>query len=1070
MKHKLKLSFWALGILVLVLSNLFVFAPAPTASAAISTQSIRDNTYKYTVYSVMHTCLRDYDGSYTVTNLRMNFDIGQIEANYMLGFAGTDGGNEDGLVKCSEAARLWTGVAGYSSAEDMMKDLGFTVNVPGCKSYPCTTAGDTDYTIDKGQVSSLPGKLESIAKGKSLPTSLPTWGKYTLAAAALEAKCQPGGTSGGMAQTPNSSAKASIVTDDKGTITSKEYSDSTASYPAYTSGEASCKSLIDEVNKSASALSTAIIDDRINATISIVEQAACDQLGFTSDNSRARDSCLKDFRTFAQECIDDYYKGNAHANPISRTEPFDTTVVSICMENKAKEKKYNITAETLAGILGDAQNQTTPDTTATPGNTDPCAVLGNDVPMRWLACALLTAGSGMAATFYNMVQQLLYMPTSSVFNDSFNKTAQSFRIIGMALIIIAGLVMIIAQATGSDLVDAYTIKKVLPKLGMALVGMAISLPLLKFAVNLTNDVGIAAGNIIVNLGGANAAGNSATIGDNISALFLGLAGVAIVGFTWGWAAITFVGTAALALLIGVVVLAIRQMAIVVLIMIAPLAIAASVLPGTDKLWKFWRTTLFSTLMMFPILMMFLKAGEFMAGIFGTMADDQKNELFTVLAALIYFAPYFMIPLAFKMAGGLISTVFGMMNDRGKGLFDGLRNVRDNQRKQRMSHYGGIYGGKVLQARYKAFNALKGRNGVGARIARSAIGGFNIEAEVSANNAKYGDAMQKQIATGPDDLIRAYSVNKEYAERGGMETSAREDGHTYSKSGLFRKNGKDGTKEYRTLGGRWVKESMVDDSRRAFGNNNHAAFQQALTYEMQKGITQEQQDSLLANYVGTAQANGMDYQQAQEVWTGSAFAKQNENRQWKHYSIDKEGSGEMKMNGLNLMREIDEKQGNYAMMQQNADTWTTMSQEMKQAAITHNDLSVKGTLTDKEKVQLSEAQEVLQRGARIAYSTAASSMALATDDSGAPTGQVITAGGRQIGAGAAGRVMEEMDAFVRIANVAAGSAGINYMPPQNTMDAERAVNQRGNATEIPSGDHLPHEDHSVVIPTHPPRKQ
>jgi len=669
--------------------------------------------------------------------------------------------------------------------------------------------------------------------------------------------------------------------------------------------------------------------------------------------------------------------------------------------------------------------------------------------MRWLACALLTAGSGMAATFYNMVQQLLYMPTSSVFSDSFNKTAQSFRIIGMALIIIAGLIMIIAQATGSDLVDAYTIKKVLPKLGIALVGMAVALPLLKFAVNLTNDLGIAAGNVIVNLGGSQAAGNSATIGDNINALFLGLAGVAVAGFTWGWAAITFIGTAALALLIGVVVLAIRQMAVVVLIMLAPLAIAASVLPGTDKLWKFWRSTLISTLMMFPIIMMFLKAGEFMAGIFGSMASSQSNELFTVLAALVYFAPYFMIPLAFKMAGGLMGNIFGMMNDRGKGLFDGLRNVRDNQRKQRMAHYGGIVGGRALQARYGAWNELKKSNGLGARIARRAIGGFNIEAEMSAYNAKYQEAMDKQIATGPDDLIRAYSVNKSYAKQGGMEGNARQDGHTYSNSGLYRKN-KDGTNEYRTLGGAWVKESMVDDSRHAFGAHNLAAYQKSLAYEMQKGITQEQQDDIVAGYGNLSRANGMSTQETNEVWKGAAFAKQNENRQWKHYGYD-EGSGEMRVNGLNLMREIDEKQGNYAMTMQNADTWTTMSQEMVNAAQVYdmhhaNEANLQGA----DLVAYNDAQETLTRGARIAQATASASMAEIPDDAGGG-GQQIAMGGRQIGAGAPARVMQEMDAYVKIASEAAERTVGRYVAPVDAADAaSRALNKRGNATEVPNG--------------------
>ena len=73
-----------------------------------------------------------------------------------------------------------------------------------------------------------------------------------------------------------------------------------------------------------------------------------------------------------------------------------------------------------------------------------------------------------------------------------------------------------------------------------------------------------------------------------------------------------------------------------------------------------------------------------------------------LAIILYIVPYFLIPFTFKLAGGLMSTIFSIANDRTKGPFDKLKNVREGEREwlkqQRMdekTHFsntrmGGLY--------------------------------------------------------------------------------------------------------------------------------------------------------------------------------------------------------------------------------------------------------------------------------------------------------------------------------------------------------------------------------------------
>jgi hypothetical protein len=55
--------------------------------------------------------------------------------------------------------------------------------------------------------------------------------------------------------------------------------------------------------------------------------------------------------------------------------------------------------------------------------------------------------------------------------------------------VIAGLVVVIAQALGTELLDAYTLRKVLPRILIAAVGITLSWQLMEFFVTLTNDLG-----------------------------------------------------------------------------------------------------------------------------------------------------------------------------------------------------------------------------------------------------------------------------------------------------------------------------------------------------------------------------------------------------------------------------------------------------------------------------------------------------------------------------------------------------------------------------------------------------
>jgi hypothetical protein len=305
-------------------------------------------------------------------------------------------------------------------------------------------------------------------------------------------------------------------------------------------------------------------------------------------------------------------------------------------------------------------------------------------PMRWLGCSVFTGLHGFANSLRTQLDTYLYASPTVLFNPTSQDAANTFRNIGMVLVVVAGLIMVISQALGFEFLDAYTIRKLMPRLGIALIGMALAWPLLKFAVILTNDLGGLVYSVFMKIAGSSGAALSTTSTDagTVAGALLGTISVTsvLVVTLGGIGILSLLGTVAIALLIGFFVLAIRQLVIFMLILLAPLAIAAYVIPGGQKLWGFWKKTLLTTLFMYPIIMGMIGAGAAMAYL---IPEGSNSGTMQILAIIVYFAPYFMLPMAFKMAGGLMSTIFSIANDKNRGMFDRLKKQRQGIREGRM---------------------------------------------------------------------------------------------------------------------------------------------------------------------------------------------------------------------------------------------------------------------------------------------------------------------------------------------------------------------------------------------------
>lgn len=353
-----------------------------------------------------------------------------------------------------------------------------------------------------------------------------------------------------------------------------------------------------------------------------------------------------------------------------------------------------------------AQDETSP--------TINCEILSAN-PLNWFGCPIITglqeAVTGLNAGIDYMLTIKTTGPGGLFEEQGYRRAWDSFRIIAIGLIIVAGLIMLASQAFGFEIFDAYTVKKLMPRLVISVIFIVISWDLLRFLVELSNTVGNSVRALIyqpfVGFGGSPYA-DALEVGDWSKFLLALITGAAI--FSLGLAAIlSFAVTAALAVALAFLILLVRQMIVVLLVIFAPVAIALYVLPGTQKAFDFWKGTLISMLVVFPIISAMIAVGRVFALIaYGNPTGGGIQVIQQLSAFVAYFVPYFLLPFAFRLAGGAIATLSGIVNDRGRGGFDRLKGYRGKKLGENV-------------AAMKAGNRFEGRNFIpGSRLAARGI--------------------------------------------------------------------------------------------------------------------------------------------------------------------------------------------------------------------------------------------------------------------------------------------------------------------------------------------------------------
>lgn len=330
------------------------------------------------------------------------------------------------------------------------------------------------------------------------------------------------------------------------------------------------------------------------------------------------------------------------------------------------------------------------------GNQDDSQSCESIGVMGWIVCPFVSFVSGAISWLDERMQELLKVGEDRYANPELHHAWTNFRNIAYMILIPVMLIMVIGTALDATAFSAYTVKKALPRMVAAIIFITLSWHITTFLIGFFNTVGSGilglmtspfgvGGNMslesMFGVSSENFGDVASTVGSSITqwALLLGpLAGLAVMAITPGGLAILvlYLVPAIIFVLGAFLVLTIREIFILVAVLFAPLAILSWIFPGNDKLWKLWWGTFSKLLLMFPLIMMVLGAGRVFAYLIDISGGGGLQSLITpILKLTAYLLPYMFIPYAFKFAGGLISNLAGMVDNRGKSLSDRSRKLR-----------------------------------------------------------------------------------------------------------------------------------------------------------------------------------------------------------------------------------------------------------------------------------------------------------------------------------------------------------------------------------------------------------
>lgn len=392
--------------------------------------------------------------------------------------------------------------------------------------------------------------------------------------------------------------------------------------------------------------------------------------------------------------------------------------------------------------------------------------------LGWILCPVLKIVSEGVDDIYDSYVQEQFLeidPTKVTVNGSIYKSWAVIRNVANIIFVILFLIVLLSQLTGIGLTN-YSIKKMLPRLIVIAVVVNVSFLVCQFAVDVSNVLGYGLNALFDGM--SSTAGLTGSLNQATSATTGGVAtwveilGVAIAASTIGSWLIPLLLTllsCAISVFFGAIILAARQAAVYILIVLAPAAIVCYALPNAKRaIFDRWLKIFTSMLMVFPICGALVGGGFFASNIL--LSASSGGFFLTLVAMLLRVAPFFLIPslvrgsmTALGNAGARISN----LGNRLGGFTTGT--IRKSDAYQRAAELGEQARGRGIALRHRILSGITGGRYTGSRGSKRRL----ARAVGLQESRLRGDAKAGAIAAGgfltrgqASDIMAAATASEE----------------------------------------------------------------------------------------------------------------------------------------------------------------------------------------------------------------------------------------------------------------------------------------------------------------------
>ncbi|MBR6505958.1 hypothetical protein IKT18_03975 [Candidatus Saccharibacteria bacterium] len=331
-------------------------------------------------------------------------------------------------------------------------------------------------------------------------------------------------------------------------------------------------------------------------------------------------------------------------------------------------------------------------------------------PIGWLICPIVKMIAGIGEWAWDYIEQSFMIIPTEFFTDGGGiwQAWDVIRNIANVLFIVLFLVVIFSQLTGVG-IDNYGIKKILPRLIMVAILVNLSWIICELMADVSNIVGSGISGMLTGFAEGIAtpvADTGMTIVGGFGDIVFGAGAGFLFALLSGGGSL-IVGAAALGLAVlgvlisvlsGVVtmfiILIMRESAIILAIVLSPVAIVCYALPNTEKLAKRWYGIFKALLVVYPICGAALGAGRLASAVLASIGGDSVASVMSsinsgdlvnlsgkivavlsdggraglMIAAMIaQILPFFFIPKLLKNSLSMIGNIGEKISRAGKGV-------------------------------------------------------------------------------------------------------------------------------------------------------------------------------------------------------------------------------------------------------------------------------------------------------------------------------------------------------------------------------------------------------------------